>query len=726
MDNTWLIQEPEFTPSAIGPQEAVFTIGNGNLSTRGTFEEGFSGCDDVTLVHGVFDDVPTVMTELANVPSWLPLAVYIEGEKVSLDAGEILSYERTLDMRTGVLTRSFRWRSPGNRTVDVRYERFTSLADPHVLALRCQVTPVDFSGTVEVRAALDGHVDNAGVRHWLKVKQGEQGERTVFLESRTRGTGLLLAEAAWLDVRGASAKYTLHPIENCPTIVARWTAQTGQTVTVDKVVSLYTAHDAGRKTCEAALAKLAEVQATPDAYDRLLAASSHAWAEVWDAADVIIEGDDEAQRAIRYSLFQLFIAAPQADPFVSIAAKTMSGFGYRGHVFWDTEIFILPVFTYTHPAIARNLLLYRYHTLGGARAKAREAGLDGAQYPWEAALTGEEVTPRFVPGPAGKDVRIWTGDIELHISSDIAYAVWQYWQATGDDDFMLQYGAEMILDTAVFWASRVEWEPEKNRYEISDVIGPDEYHEHVDNNVYTNYLARWHLGLAQAVLNWLRHSAPAKAAELVERLALTGARLEKWRDIIAKIYILQDPTTRLFEQFEGYFQRRDVDLAAMEPRSRSVQALLGIEETNETQVLKQPDVLMLFYLLPDEFDAQTMRVNWDYYTPRTDLTHGSSLAPGIQAILACRMGDADMAYPFFMQAALIDLHDLRLNTRDGIHGAAAGAAWQAVVLGFGGLRVTENSLTTQARLPKHWKRLAFKVWHKGELKSFSFEGIGNI
>ena len=278
----------------------------------------------------------------------------------------------------------------------------------------------------------------------------------------------------------------------------------------------------------------------------------------------------------------------------------------------------------------------------------------------------------------------------------------------------------MILDTAQFWGSRAEWVAEKGRYEVNDVIGPDEYHEHVDNNFYTNYLLRWHLRLALSLLDWLAATAPDKRNDLVTRLGLTEDQLDHWRDIIARITILQAPETGLFEQFEGYFERRDVDLAALEPRHKSVQALFGIEETNHTQVLKQPDVLMLFYMLPNEFDARTVQANWDYYTPRTDLTHGSSLAPGIQAILACRMGDAEAAYPFFRQAALVDLKDLRLNAEHGIHGAPAGSVWQAAVFGFGGIRVTEHGLVSQPRLPSHWRRLKFKIVYKGEVKEFDF------
>ncbi len=274
---------------------------------------------------------------------------------------------------------------------------------------------------------------------------------------------------------------------------------------------------------------------------------------MWDGSDVIIEGDDAAQRAVRYNLFQLLIAAPWYDDRVSIPAKTLSGFGYRGHVFWDTDIFIVPFFAYTQPEIARNLLMYRYHTLPGARRKAQENGYEGAQYAWESALTGDETTPRWVPGPAGELVRIWTGDIQIHISADVAYATWHYWQVSGDDEFMWHYGAEIILDTAVFWGSRAEYNAERDRYEISDVIGPDEYHEHVNNNVFTNAMARWHLEAALETLAWLRREHPGKAAKLEELLDLSPQRLRHWADVIGCMRILHDPETGLMEQFEGFF-----------------------------------------------------------------------------------------------------------------------------------------------------------------------------
>jgi kojibiose phosphorylase len=317
-------------------------------------------------------------------------------------------------------------------------------------------------------------------------------------------------------------------------------------------------------------------------------------------------------------------------------------------------------------------------------------------------------------------VRIWTGDIEIHISADIAYAACLYWKTTGDDVWFIEKGAELVLDTAKFWASRAEWNVDTNQYEYNDVIGPDEYHDHVDNNFLTNYMARWNLKTALEVLDWLNVHAPGRAKELTARLELTPDLLALWRNVIARIY-LPVQLDGLIEQFEGYFQRQDIDLAALEPRLISAQVYFGIEGCNQTQVLKQPDVLMLLYMMRDEFDQAQLRVNYDYYTPRTDLTFGSSLGPSIQATLACRLGDSQAAYDYFMRAARADLKDVRGNAGDGIHGASAGGIWQAVVFGFAGLRLFADRWEIQPCLPAHWKRLSFNFIHHGQIQTVDIQ-----
>ncbi len=718
---SWQITETAFDPQDVHHKETIFTIGNGYLGARGAFEEGYPGEQALTLVHGVFDDTPIVNTELANAPNWLRLVILVDGERFRMDRGEVLDYHRALDLRTGVLTRELRWRSPAGHTVDLAFERFASLADEHVLAVRCRITAVDFEAPteIEVRAGLPGFADNSGRLHWSWVDQGVIDASGAYLTVRTRHTEIDLSAACHLHVAGADASTQVCDCDWTPTVVARGKLVQGQTLTVDKLVTMYTARDTDDPQA-AAISALKEAVAA--GYDTLRDANDAVWAATWEASDVLIAGDDEAARAVRFSLFQLLIAAPRHDDRVSIAAKSLSGEGYFGHVFWDTEIFMLPFFITTQPEIARNMLMYRYHTLEGARQKAAAQGYKGAMFAWESARTGQETTPRWVPGPDGELIRIWCGDIELHITADVAYAIIHYWRVTGDDAFMRDYGAEVVLDTARFWASRAEWRADAGRgagrYEITDVIGPDEYHERVDNNAFTNRMAVWHLETALEVLDWLTAHHPERAEALRAALELSEAALDHWRDVIAKMYIPYDETTGLIEQFEGFFDLTSVDLEEYEPREQSMQALWGVEETQAYQVLKQPDVLMLHYLLPDAYPAAAIDANWDYYTPRTDHTYGSSLGPAIQAALAARHGELEDAYEHFRRAYRTDLMNDRGNASHGIHAAAAGGVWQAVVFGFAGIRLTEEGPAAEPKLPEHWSRLKFRLRYRGEWHEF--------
>lgn len=711
----WIINETSFDPKVQHHKETIFTIGNGYLCTRGAFEEGYPGERRATLVHGVFDDAPVVFTELANAPDWLPLQIILNEERFTLDQGTVEKFERSLDLRTGVLRRDVRWRSPSGLVAGFRFERFASLTDEHLLYLRCQVTP-EFDGTLEIRASLTSHSDNEGFAHWQWLEQGLSNNKIAYLHSQTRSTHARLALSMRAD-SSPRAEIVFWDAPNAPTFDLKSPAHKGRAITVEKIVGVATSRDA-----DDPLKMAIEHAANAPAWDEALDAQTQACGQEWMRSDVVIEGDDEAQLAVRFNLFQLLIAAPRRDNRVNIGAKTLSGFGYRGHSFWDTETFMLPMFIYTAPHIARSLLDYRYQRLPAAREKARLNGFEGAQFPWESADTGEEVTPTWVPHPSDRTklIRIWTGDIEIHISADIAYAVHLYWKVTGDNLWFADQGAEIILDTAKFWASRAEWNAEKNHYAYSDVIGPDEYHDHVDNNFFTNYMARWNLKTALDALDWLKQTSPAKADDLIRRLDLTPERLAKWTDVSRRIFLPAAPDG-LIEQFEGYFKRKDVDLASLEPRSISAQALFGIEGCNETQILKQADVLILQYLLRDEFNDDQVRVNYDYYTSRTDHTFGSSLGPSIQAIMACEVGKPDEAYEHFMRSARADLYDVRGNAQDGIHGASAGGTWQAAVFGFAGLRLNKTGWEVRPRLPKHWERLSFNFYLRGELHTVDIQ-----
>lgn len=713
-DETWVIQQDAFTPDTQHHMETVFTIGNGRFATRGSLAEGHPGDHPLTLAHGIFDDMPVSFTELVNLPNWLDLELHVDGHCFQMDQGAVHAFRRVLHMQHGILRRDVRWESPTGVLLDLSFERFISYADDTLAGMQVVATAVNQPCTLRIAAGINSHVANDDLLHWRQVAQGESASM-VWWHGRTRHTAIDVALAAALTTSAGSVV----TCQNCPghpRFLIEHLLQPAETVQIDKVVAITT----GRDNAPAAANVVERAQAAlhHSSYDTLRRAHQQAWRALWQEGDVRIEGDDEAQLAMRFNLFQLLVAAPQRDERVSIGAKTLSGLGYRGHVFWDTEIFILPYFIYNFPHIARNMLMYRYHTLGGARQKAAGNGFDGAQYAWESAITGEEVTPTWVPHFSDRTqlVRIWTGDIQIHISADVAYAIMQYWRVTGDDAFMCDYGAEMILDTARFWGSRAEREETAvgRQYAFRDVIGPDEYHDHIDNNSFTNYIARWHLQTALTLLDWLQTNHPQKAEQLRTDLQLTDAQCAHWQDVIDHTIFLYDPETGLIDQFENFFTLAEVPPAIIAQADKSLQVIFGIEGANERQVLKQADVIMLLCLFRDQFDRKTWQTNWDTYMPKTDHRYGSSLGPSFHAWAACEMDRPEEAYEHFMLAALADLRNPRGNAGDGIHAASAGGVWQAVVFGFAGLHLTTDGYTLAPKLPPGWQRLSFNFYLHGQ------------
>jgi len=747
--NPWNIDENTFDHKKLHSHETVYTIGNGYFGTRGTFEEDFPRATPGTLLWGVFDKISVGKEELANVPDWLIIKLFVNGERFRLDRGKILDYRRTLDIQHGILRRTVRWESPAGVRIRVTSERFASLADEHVGAIRYSVTAEEqptTGGNIDVFlwAAFNMAVGNYDLMHWEPVEQDRDGE-LVWLQTQTRHSYVQLVQTMSFTTQAWNFNKELMRSDIAPSIRLYGSLAAGETVTAEKIVVMYTSRDVVDpvKTALAhhhEIMEISEAESVPDkqyelliegtvqarpckhvdAFETLLVAHKKAWERYWEISDIIIEGDDKAQQAIRYNIYQLRISVSSHDSRYSMAAKGLTGFGYRGHVFHDTEIFMLPYFTYVHPDIARNLLMYRYRLLPGARAKAKQNGYEGAQYPWESTLDGGETTPDAIVHPeSGELIPVLNGRLELHITASIAHAFWQYWQITGDDEFMREYGAEILLSTAEFWGSRVEWHPEREDYEISDVIGPDEWHEHVNNNAFTNYMARWNIQIALDALKWLQSADPNKAEELTQQLDLNEKRLTHWRDVIARMRIPQDKQTGLIEQFDGFFQLEPLDQEKYKGRTTSYQGLLGVEQVKRYRIVKQADVLMLLTVLDQQFDLKTKKVNWDYYFPITDHDYGSSLTPALHVILACELGLIETAYDMFMKGALVDLEDLRGNTNEGIHDACCGAVWQAAVLGIAGLCPTDDNFTTTPSWLDDWTRLAFNSFHKG--KQFSID-----
>lgn len=734
--NTWSVQEDHFYAQADGPalptlkrvhsQETVFTIGNGYFCTRGSFEEGYPRAMPATLLHGVFDAVPIAREELANAPDWTTIKLFLNGERFRLERGTVLDYQRELDLRTGVLRRTVVWESPAGIRVHIEAARFASLADVHTGCLRYSVNvekaPEEQPVEVVLFAGIESCQGNYDLMHWETVDQGHTDE-AVWLLSQTKESQVRLVQALGLDARleGKARGFEKAPVDSdlAPGVRLAGRLHVGASLVVEKSVVMYTSRDDLSDLVAGTLDHLADmrkdVESGASLYDSLLAASASAWEDYWSVADVVLEGDERAQQGLRYSLYQLRISVLPGDSRYSIAAKGLTGFGYRGHIFHDTEIYMLPFFTYVLPAIARDLLLYRYHLLPGARAKASANGCQGAQYPWESTLDGEETTPVSIIHPeTGEVIPVLNGSLELHITANIAHATWEYCRISGDEAFLRDYGAEMLLSTAQFWASRVERDKASGDYVLNNVVGPDEWHEHVNNNTYTNVMARHNLEIALQANAWLLAHAPEKARELYQRLNIDEQILAHWYEIIQHIRVLQDPRSGLIEQFEGFFNLLHLDQSKYAGRTKSYQALIGMEGVQRYQAVKQADVLMLLTALNQEYNLETKRINWNYYYPITDHDYGSSLTPALHVILACEVRDLKAAYDLFLKGALVDLENLRGNTPEGIHAACAGAVWQAVILGVAGLRVTDEGYTTSPAWPADWTRLAFSFIHKGQ------------
>lgn len=716
----WQITEAPFQPERLSHFETLFAVGNGYLSARGAFDEPYAGASPATLVHGIFNQAEgKPVPELVNAPNWLPFQISIDGTPFSMntgardwikpEGGALLGYRRALHLDSATLRREALFRAESGNTVRLRFERFASLANPHLLGQRLTIEAVDGSPHIQVNAGLDSDICNQAVQHWRSIKTVAR-DSCVALTATTSHSPYRIALAAHLT---SSADVTASAGEKRATLCAEIQLEAGARASFDKLVALFTSRDAADPL---AAAQEAVSSAAARSYDQHYQAHCARWEETWARNDVEIEGDDRAQIALRFAIYHLLIAAPRHDDDVSIGAKTLSGLGYKGHVFWDTELFILPLLTLTQPTIARNLLTYRYRRLAGARQKAQEYGYAGALFPWESTDTGLETTPKWSdPDADGLRIRIWTGESEQHINSDIAYAILQYWRWTGDDAFMLDKGAEIVLDTAVFWGERAEWKD--GRYGISRQIGPDEYHENINNSVFTNRLAQWHLSQALDLLGWLGSRNPATARRLAEALDLSASRLDTWRAIIDKMHIPFDDDKQIHVQFDGFFDLEYIPVMKYEPRVGGIWGLLGHERVLGSQVIKQADVVMLMALLGEEVGSRTVMLNnFHTYYPRTD--HGSSLSPSIHAWVAARLGLPDIAYEMFERAAAIDLEDRQGNVADGIHGASCGGLWQAVVFGFCGLHLTEDGPAVDPKLPAHWRRVTFNVTYRGKAHRF--------
>jgi kojibiose phosphorylase len=734
-DGRWLLTVEGWEPGHEAAVEGALALVNGYLGTRAAVEEGSGASAPATLLNGVFDattlaaaeaaatpERPVAIaptTELVVAPDWSRLRLEVDGAPLTLDTAEVLGHRRTLDLRRGLLVREWRLRS-GGRTTRLRSLRFASLDDRHLLGQALELVAEDWSGPVTVETVVDGDVTNGdGVRHLVGHRTRRVGDATV-LETRTadQGIAVCLAAAATLaggDGAGVAAEDRTG--ERALVRRFRFDAAPGRAWRLDKLVAVATGRDdpdpaarAAERLGRAVAAGLPEV----------LARSAAAWAGRWATADVEITGDPDLQRDVRFALYHLIGSANPDDPRAAPGARSLTGEKYRGHVFWDTDTFVLPFFVFTDPPTARAMLAYRHHTLPAAREIAAAAGWRGAAYAWESADGGQDVTPAWYVTSSGDQRAILTGEQEHHLGADIGFAVWQYWTATGDEAFLLGQGAEMLVELARFWASRAE-AGDDGRWHVRRVIGPDEYHEDVDDNAYTNQLAAWLLERAAELAGWLAEGHPDRWRSLRATLDLDEGEPAAWRAVAGGLVDGFDPATGLIEQHRGFHQLEEVDLAVLRSPTASGEAALGWTRLNRLKVIKQADVVLLLALLGERFPRAVQEANYRYYEPLT--VHDSSLSPAVYALVAARLGDLATAERYLRRATRLDLDlDRGVTAAGGVHIAALGGLWQALVLGVGGMTVAGGQPHFDPHVPASWGSLRFRVRWRGDLLEVTASG----
>lgn len=727
--NGWVIRETAYAPSEETSKATVFALANGYMGLRGAGEElspGIPGAKGA-YINGIYDTPAGKLTEreFPNVQDWMLIEFSIDGEPFDLSTGEIIDYSRELDMREAVVRRSVRWRSLSGRTIRLASERFLSMSHIHTGAVRWTLT-ADQDCTIELRSSIDAAVSNRWADHFRGFAIEREGD-TLYLETETFDPGFRIGVMVTNTLHGPQDARIEHatPTDRRVETVHTFALRAGKSATLTKLAALHESRFTDGSIRSACRTSLAEVTAL--GYEEAKAAHARRWAELWEGSDVVIEGDDDAQMGARFSVFHLLASAPYHNDRISIPARGLQGQDYYGSIFWDCEVFVLPLLSYTQPAAARNILGYRIHTLNGARRKAAGMGYRGAYYAWQSQETGDEQCDLYVfPNPlTGELIRSYFADEQIHISADIAYAAWQYYQATGDEDFWAEGGAEMAVEIARFFVSRATWNEREGRFEILTVLGPDEYHERVDNNAFTNALAGESVRIAGEVVSILKDRWSAEYGTLAEKTGLTDDEVDGWQDFIAKLYIPSpDPETQLIEQFDGYFALEDVSVEETRKRLAHPDLHPGgpLGPFQSTQNIKQADVTMLLYLLRDRYDTDTKRLNWDYYEIHT--AHDSSLSPMAYSLVAADVGMRDWAYKYFMYTSHIDLASYGPHWNLGIHAASLGGAWLDLVHGFCKLVLRPDGVhvTGHPELPEHWKRVEFAfTWH-GQRMRYETDG----
>lgn len=724
----WKITEENFTEENNYRNETTFSLSNGYIGTRGTFEEGYDFSVEKGLegnfINGFYESedirygewnfgFPLKSQSLLNVANGKKVEIWLEDELFDMRKGDVWDYKRILHMDKGIVTRDLVYESPAGRRIKLHTERLVSFTEQEVMAVRIRVVPQNFSGTIRFVSILDGDVENHTRKTNPLVDYGPFGRRlipealkadegTLYYEGHTLKSGLHMACGCSHVISGdvrqientvgeykAKAEFTLEAKEN-------------QEIVMDKFIVYATSLQMKAQEMNRFVHK--KLFCLRDmGYDELFLRQKQYTDDFWQHADIVIEGDDKLQQGLRFNLFHIMQSAGR-DGTTGMGAKGLTGEGYEGHYFWDTEMYVIPVFVYTAPDLARKLLDYRFHTLEPARERARVLGHEkGALYPWRT-INGEEASTYFPLGTA-----------QYHINADIAYAFWLYITVTGDMEYLKEKGAEVLCETARVWADVGCFAKSRgSKYCICSVTGPDEYNAIVDNNFYTNLMARENLRDAVHALEWLKENDQGAYKNLMDKIGLAEEETEYWKKIIDHMYFPYDEERGIYPLDDGFMMRKPWDDSKIPPKKRH----LLYENYHplfvyRQRMSKQADAILGMYLHSNLFTEEELKRNYDFYQEVT--LHHSSLSTCVFGNLACQIGRYEEAYEYFTQSARMDLDDYHHNFYAGIHAANMAGTWQSVANGFAGLRTNAGILEIHPHLPGHWSSYTLHISYRGSL-----------
>lgn len=713
----WQIIEEGFDPHLNKISESIFSIGNGRMGQRANFEETYTGetlqgnyvagvyYPDKTRVGWWKNGYPEYFAKVLNATNWIGIGIAINGEELDLNTCKVREFSRVLDMQLGTLTRKFIAELKNGNVLGVEAVRFCSIADDEAGAISYTLTPHNFDGQLTVTSSLDGDVKNQDSNYdekfWNEISAKQQ-ERFILLTLETKKTKFWVNTACTTLVYQDEKELAVQPVfiqrDKYVAQQFNFSVKKNQATIIYKYAVNLSSENYAKQALETnAIDVLAKVSAK--GFDQMLQEQANAWTKKWQNGDVIIEGDVAAQQAIRFNIFQLHQTYTGEDARLNIGPKGFTGEKYGGSTYWDTEAYCLPFYLATAPQqVAENLLIYRYKHLDKAIENAEKLGFKNgaALYPM-VTINGEECHNE------------WEITFEeIHRNGAIAFAIFNYIRYTGEQKYLAAYGLEVLIGIARFWAQRVNWSIEKEKYVMLGITGPNEYENNVNNNWYTSTIATWCLKYTIEAIDLVAASATERWEEIQTKTKFDKvSEIAQWKDIIEKMFYPTDEKLGIFLQQDGYLDKEQVLVKDLPAIDRPLNQKWSWDRILRSCFIKQADVLQGIYFFEEDYDLATIQRNYDFYEPRT--VHESSLSPCVHAIIAAKLGDLDRAYEFYLRTSRLDLDDYNNDTEDGLHITSMAGTWLSVVEGFGGMRIKENRLHLHPVLPEKWQSYAFKI-----------------